>query len=275
MVAGPEITSADPAHRTGSYRAWELAGDGSGIIDLAWHSRVDHGHPEAHRLLPHSEPSLAIRRWFDRDGATTGFRLEITCVRPDGGHYCPEPGEELFGLRLAPEWSETGLGLRVQEYFSHDTELEPAIAQQFELARRLADAGDFVAAWQALLMKAQQLADGRKTDRVGHAASLARKAGGRLTPAELAELADISPRHLRRGFVERFGLSPRGWVRRLRLTAALLEAEQQNRPDWAGIAAGHRFSDQAHLIRECRAILGESPGEIHAYRRSMAVSFNT
>ncbi|WFL78920.1 helix-turn-helix transcriptional regulator [Altererythrobacter arenosus] len=244
------------------------------MVDLAWHSRVDHGRPEAHRLLPHSEPSLAIRRRFDRNGLTTGYRFDITCVRPDGGHYCPEPGEEIYGLRLAPEWMESALGLRAAELHENDREVPAHLLHLFGDVRKLADADDFVSAWKCMLeVTARQGADA-EIDRLGYAAALSRSAEGRITPGELADRADISPRHLRRGFVERFGLSPRGWARRLRLTAALLEAERYDRPDWAGIAAGNRFSDQAHLIRECRAILGESPREFHAQRRGMAVSFN-
>jgi len=29
------------------------------------------------------------------------------------------------------------------------------------------------------------------------------------------------------------------------------------------------------MIRECRALMGQSPGEWHRQRRNMAVSFNT
>ncbi|TNE60523.1 MAG: AraC family transcriptional regulator [Sphingomonadales bacterium] len=274
MEPGEQLSAALPNHTSGSYRAWELSGMASGIVDLAWHSRVEHASPEAHRLLPFSEPSLAMVRRFDRVGQTQDIRFTLFCARPNGGHYCPEPGEEIFGLRLAPEVMETAIGLRAAEIIDADIDLPAQLARSFDQVRARADRSDFNGAWSEMFRTLVQSADKGEMDRLGYAGALSRKAAGRISPRELAEKADISPRHLRRGFAERFGLSPRGWVRRLRLTAALLEAESQERPDWAGIAAGNRFADQAHLIRECRAILGESPGMIHALRQPMAVSFN-
>ena len=228
-----------------------------------------------HRLLPFSEPSLAIVRRFDREGRTEDIQFTLCCARPNGGHYCPEPGEEIFGLRLASEMTETTIGMRAAEMIDNNCEIPAHLAKSFDAAAIMADRGNLGGAWKEMFLALAQVAGEGQMDRLGYAASILRKAAGRITPGELAERADISPRHLRRGFAERFGLSPRGWARRLRLTAALLESEEHDRPDWAGIAAGNRFSDQAHLIRECRAILGESPGEFHRHRRSMAVSFNT
>lgn len=274
MLSKVDPRGAEPDHRSGSYEAWQLGPSGCDIVDLAWHTYIGHDRPEVHRLLPHSEPSLVIRRRFDRNGGTSNVRFEITQISPDGGTYSPEPGEEMFGLRLCPEVLEPQLGIRAADMNGQDLELPTRLALAIEPARRLADREHFSEAWRAMLAAIKPLASTRATDRLGHAAALSRASGGRITPAELARLVDLSPRHLRRGFSERFGLSPRGWARRLRITAAMLEAERSDRPDWAGIAAGHRFSDQAHMIRECRAILGRSPSQIHAERRPMAVSFN-
>jgi AraC-like DNA-binding protein len=33
---------------------------------------------------------------------------------------------------------------------------------------------------------------------------------------------------------------------------------------WSRIAAAHGFADQSHLVRDCRAMLGESPSEFVA-----------
>ena len=275
MSAGCNLTLAEPCQQTGSYRAWEMPGQRSQIIDLIWHSRVAHGLAEHHSLLPFSEPSMAIRRRFSQAGETESWDFVIFPAQHDGGKYCPKPGEEIFALRLAPERMEGQLGMRSQEYAAHARSLPRALEARLEGARRLADDGQFHGAWHAMAEAVFAQAQDAQFDRLSYAASLLRQAGGRLAPAELAALASISPRHLRRGFSERFGLSPRAMARRLRLTGALLDAERAAQPQWADIAAQHRFADQAHMIRECRAFVGDAPSAWHAGRRSMAVSFNT
>lgn len=270
-------TQGMPVHRTGSYRAWSIGAQGGGLADLAWYSRVDHGRPETHRLLPYIEPSISLRRKFDQNDKTLSARLVVCPARPDGGKYAPQPGEEQFALRLSPERIDQLFGKGGAERLTHDGALPQALADLLAPVLRLVDEGEFGVAWGEMLHACEAFAEQfeARQDRVEYAARLSRTSNGQLDPAQLARLADISPRHLRRCFVERFGLTPKGVSRRLRLTSALLEAECQDKPQWAKIAAGNGFSDQAHMIRECRAILGESPCELHRLRRPMAVSFNT
>ena len=261
--------------KTGSYRSWTLAGGARLIIDLAWHSRIGYSSHERHQLLPFAEPSIAIRRSFAPCGATLDWDFVVFPARLDGGVYDPEPGEEIFALRLSPERMETQLGIPVCEYMVHTRYLPSSLSAQLEPVRYLADGDRFETAWKAMAYVLLKHAQDSAMDRLSYAAALLRCSGGGVSPAELAELAEISPRHLRRGFAQRFGLSPRDLTRRLRLTSALLEAERQKAPHWAEIAAGHRFADQAHLIRECQALVGSSPRNWHKLRRNLAVSFNT
>lgn len=275
MARGSNSPEDTPIQQSGAYRAWSLALGPRGVIDLAWHSRIEHGRPERHRLLPFHEPSLAICRRFDRDGNTENARFVIYRAQADGGIYDPVPGEEIFALRLAPEWMEIALGLKASEFAEQDRELPRALAALLDRARSRVGQDRFRDAWREMAMSLAQSSKAGSQDRIAYAASLSRAAKGSLDPAELAERAGLSQRHMRRGFVDRFGLSPRSMARRMRLTTALLEADRQQRPPWAEIAAGYGYSDQPHLIRECRAIMGESPGELHTLRRSVAVSFNT
>lgn len=263
-----------PVHQTGSYRAWDMSGLDQ-IADLAWYCRVDHDQPEVHRLLPFCEPSLVIRRRFDRKGRTQDCRLLVSPAMPDGGQYAPEPGEEQIAVRLAPELMEATLGLRAAEYSDADRDLPRRLSLAFDPAISAAARGEAAGAMQALIAGVERAAAAPSADRVTHATRMMRKSTGSLEARMAAEAAGISLRHLRREFAARFGLSPRAMTRRLRLASAMLEAERSDRPEWAGIAAGHGFSDQAHMIRECRAIMGESPGELFRLRRPLAVSFNT
>ncbi|MHA7820318.1 MAG: helix-turn-helix domain-containing protein [Erythrobacter sp.] len=286
MSIEPTRSRTNLVQQTGSYRAWELAG-GEGLADLAWHCRVGHDAPEAHRLLPFCEPSLVLLRRFDRAGRTQHCQLRIAPSQYDGGAYAPVPGEEQFALRLAPELMERSLGLRAAEHAGADAELPRAWRTAFDHALAAADRGNPQVVLTELLQGLARLSAERDADRVSYAARLLRQHPGGFSMTRLAELAGVTTRHLRREFALRFGLSPRGLSRRLRLASAMLEAECHERPSWAGIAAGHGFSDQSHMIRECRAILGQKPGEVFALRRAlsrtceehgvvdMSASFNT
>jgi AraC-like DNA-binding protein len=54
------------------------------------------------------------------------------------------------------------------------------------------------------------------------------------------------------------GLSPKPALRILRLQRALMLAKHRNR-GWADVAQLAGYADQAHLTRECRSLLGETP----------------
>lgn len=267
------ISDGQTIQQTGSYRAWSLPDTHNSAIDLAWHTKVGHECLEQHTLLPFTEPSLALRRRFDQSGYTTDWDFVIFKAQPDGGAYAPAAGEELFALRLAPEWMEGALRLSPRDHIDDDTEVPQFLLAFLDGAARLADQGQFIDAWCATAeLLSRSITD---TDRIGHAVAMARKSAGVLAPAELAREAGVSARHMRRSFVDRFGLTPRAMVRRQRLTMAMLDAERSEHPNWADLAAAYRFSDQAHMIRECRALTGASPVTWHTQRRAMAVSFNT
>lgn len=268
-----DISLADPTQQCGYYRGWDIAC--SGAIDRVWHSRAGFGTERVHRLLPFAEPSLVLRRRFEPSGKTCAFELVISPAAFDGDSYAPKPGEEQFAVRLAPEAIEGFLDLKASDYAAEPRAVPAGLLRKLDPVLVLAGRDRFARAWEKMAHILAGFERSTAESPLEYAAQRLRTASGRLAPAELAELAGISPRHLRRGFHDRFGRSPRAMARRLRLSGALIEAEGTPRPDWAGIAAGHRFSDQAHLWRECRAILGETPSALHAVRRAMAVSFKS
>ena len=272
MEIEENLTRGRLVQQTGSYSAWEV-GDGlsgaGGVADLAWHCRVGFESHEEHRLLPFCEPSLVLLRRFDREGRTQHLSLRIAPALYEGGAYRPDAGEEQFALRLRPEAMERSLGLRAAEHAGSDAELPPTWHGVFDAALSAAEKGDVQAALGCLVEGLSRLAQAREGDGVAQAARLLRLHPGRVPIDRLAQFADITPRHLRREFARRFGLSPRGLTRRLRLASAMLEAERLVRPGWANIAAGHGFSDQSHMIREFRSILGQAPGDLFRQRRQL------
>ena len=52
-----------------------------------------------------------------------------------------------------------------------------------------------------------------------------------------------------------------------RFLHAITRADTMDRPSWAGIAAEAGFTDQSHLIRDCRSLTGYTPAQLFRERR--------
>lgn len=78
----------------------------------------------------------------------------------------------------------------------------------------------------------------------------------------------VSARHLRRVFDREFGISPKRFTRILRLLRIMRAADSVARLHWAQLAYRFGYTDQAHLINETRALVGETPATLHRGRRA-------
>jgi AraC-like DNA-binding protein len=88
---------------------------------------------------------------------------------------------------------------------------------------------------------------------------------------DLQRLLRLSPRALHARIVAEVGLAPKRALRIARLHAALHETARGERFAAAALNAG--YSDQAHLTRDARALLGETPAAWQ--RRGRADSFKS
>jgi AraC-like DNA-binding protein len=77
--------------------------------------------------------------------------------------------------------------------------------------------------------------------------------------AMLAAEADVSPRSLHRLFERYVGVSSKWIVRRARVQGAAERVARGEAVDWASVAQELGYHDQAHLIRDFRAQMGETP----------------
>jgi AraC-like DNA-binding protein len=76
---------------------------------------------------------------------------------------------------------------------------------------------------------------------------------------DLAERRGLGVRSVQRLFARYVGLSP-GWViRRRRLQEVALRATSDEPVDWSSLAVRLGYYDQAHLVRDFTAAVGESP----------------
>lgn len=89
------------------------------------------------------------------------------------------------------------------------------------------------------------------------------------TTSALASASGYSARTLQRMFLEYAGVTP-GWVmRRYRLLEAAAEVQRGERVDWAQVASHLGYADQAHLIRDFSAAVGETPEAFARAARSV------
>ncbi|MFC5065994.1 helix-turn-helix domain-containing protein [Actinomycetospora atypica] len=76
---------------------------------------------------------------------------------------------------------------------------------------------------------------------------------------ELARRCGCHVRRLQRLFAEHVGVGPKWVVRRYRLHEVTERLDAGRAVAWAQVAAELGFADQAHLVREFTALVGESP----------------
>ncbi len=82
---------------------------------------------------------------------------------------------------------------------------------------------------------------------------------GQVGIEDLAQEVGLSRRHFERLFIETVGLTPKRLCRIVRFSSIFSHLHQRAENDWADIAVAYGYSDQAHLIRECKFFTGFSP----------------
>jgi AraC-like DNA-binding protein len=81
-----------------------------------------------------------------------------------------------------------------------------------------------------------------------------------LDNAQLARVAGLSQRTFERQFRRHYGLSPRQYLKRVRVRTACRALVYTDQPI-AAIAAEHGFPDQSYFTREFREVIGRTPRE--------------
>lgn len=85
--------------------------------------------------------------------------------------------------------------------------------------------------------------------------------GGRRPVREVLRGVRCGERQLRRRFEAAVGIGPKHLARIVRLQEALRHAAGPHAEGWASIAIAAGYYDQAHMIREFRALAGRTPVE--------------
>jgi AraC-like DNA-binding protein len=135
-----------------------------------------------------------------------------------------------------------------------------------ELAGRLCEAPDWAARFALLdrFVRRRLAAAAAPSPPIAWAWRQLAGSGGRVRVAALASEIGWSRKHLAQRFAIEVGAGPKTVGRILRFAGARRVIDAGIRPgymDWAGLAADWGYADQAHLIREFRAMAGVTPAD--------------
>lgn len=221
-----------------------------------------------HRVLPDPEVSLAFWSVRNARGAVVDGSLRVLGPVRTPRFFHPAEGLHLAAIRLKAEWCRPLLGRDPGEIPGAIAELDGGWRGYRDRLCRTASSAE------ALVVLCGLLEDRARTTRAGRAESVAhaglehlrRLRGPSLRMDRPCRDLRVSERHLRRAVVEAVGTGPKAFHRAIRLVRAVAAADQDPAAPWTRVALGAGFYDQAHLVRECRALAGATPTELRAER---------
>jgi AraC-like DNA-binding protein len=141
---------------------------------------------------------------------------------------------------------------------------EDEAAMCSELLARARTSAERVGAVVSFLLRRLQ----PPADSIANRAAAHLRRDPKLRMTVLAAALNISPRHLGRAFRSSFGMSPKYFARLARIERII--QQRQRGLAWAEIAYACGMADQAHLIREFGALVGERPAAFFAKSSSWA-----
>jgi AraC-like DNA-binding protein len=227
------------------------------------------------RALPGPAPHLIVQYRLpmrtNRYFGSTGFPLQryyhvATVVRTGVVRLCATGPVGVLLIRLKPEASTKLIGEPMQEFFDAKIDLRNIFdaSEVSLLEEMLMEAPDsaarFVCVENFLL---QNLRECRPDPIVCRAAEYLRR-NPALRMRRLAAQLEVSERHLLRGFRGMFGMGPKLFARLARVER--IHVMRHGGAAWADIAYACGFADQAHMINDFEAIVGESPQQIFGTR---------
>jgi AraC-like DNA-binding protein len=185
----------------------------------------------------------------------TALGTGVVTVRPSG------PLGALV-VRLKPEAAARLIGDRMQEFVNDKINLGDVFngAEVFLLEEMLMEAPDsstrFARIESFLLRNLRQC----RPDSVVCRAAQCLRRNPSLRVRGLAAQLDVGERHLSRTFRATFGASLKQFARVARIEKIV--AMRQAGSAWADIASACGFADQAHMIHDFDAIVGETPQQL-------------
>jgi len=165
-------------------------------------------------------------------------------------------------VHLKPEAAARLMGERMQDFADEKIELGNLFkASDLSLLEEmLMEAPDSAARFARIQSFLLRNLHTRQPDSVVCRAAQSLRRNPALRVRRLAAQLDVCERHLSRSFRAMFGASPKQFARVARIEKIL--AMRQGGSAWADIAYACGFADQAHMINDFGAIVGEPPQQL-------------
>ena len=227
---------------------------------------IDIGIPYFHRVLPDGCADLL----FDLESARRagGSPAELVGPMSQASVYPMRGAVDLLGVRLRPGVVNAFTGIPADRVLDGGAPLaDLPVALRPSVAALSEETEMSVARLIGACRK--RAADLDSPDLlVEHALGRwSRAEQGMPAVSVLARDIGLSERGLERRFVAQVGLTPVRF-RRLARLRAVLRLHAGGMRDWSELAAATGFSDQSHLVRDCRAFTGLTPSEWAASQES-------
>jgi AraC-like DNA-binding protein len=97
------------------------------------------------------------------------------------------------------------------------------------------------------------------------AAAWFRRQEGPITLQQWSSEAGLSERQFRRRFLDAVGLSPKAFMRVVRMQSFVREHMLHPHVNWGQLSYQAGFADQAHLVNEFRSLSGDRPTSFHRH----------
>lgn len=242
-------------HRPGELRP---SGVMRGYVQRVTFSRETFDRPIVERVLPDGAVTLCFDAGTRCAASIAGATARASTIR-FGGVL------EHVGVQLAPGGIAAVLGAPAREVEGRVVALEDLWgAAGRELVARMVELP--LEARPRLILEAIRARLAARDAGVGRAAAGAIRtlvaARGAIRVRDLASAIGLGERRLEQVFAQDVGLSPRAWSRVMRFRSAVDYVTAHPERAWADVARACGYADQAHLVRELRAITGHTPGAL-------------
>jgi AraC-like DNA-binding protein len=237
----------DPGPRLAPYALlhWIVVWD---LRDREPHRQTTLPHPSAHLVVEEGGAWLygPLRERFERTLAGRGRAVGLR-FRPGGLRPLLQAPVSSIRDRRVPAATLPGLD-----------------GEALTRAVEAAPLEDAAAAMEAALEPLLPTEPGPEIELADRAVALLERHREITRVSELADRLALSPRTVQRLFADHVGVSPSWVIRRYRLHEAAAQAMEGGDVDWARLAIGLGYYDQAHLVRDFTATVGTAPARYAA-----------
>ena len=194
--------------------------------------------------------------------ATSSYQLHLfNNIAMAGIVFYPTALNKIFGLHAGELTNQRiDLGALIPEYkLKIILELlyfSSTIAQQYAILE------NFV----TQLIKGKEI----KYNQVDYAYALIKSSKGNLQIKPLADQVAICPRHFRRKFYTQVGVTPKEYIRIVRLAQVCYRLINQDSINWHDVIYQYGYYDQSHFIKDFTQFMGRNPAAYYKKNKELA-----